>query len=141
MAQLCLRDPRHIPDYGLTYEIERALKRKKKIGHRSSQNKGKRKTHKWENRPTWQRIYNGAYQVSLRVSTLRAEDKPLDETIQQALQLSSIMSTVDNVPLVLCIHLHLCTQLTAKVLRGVCQARPQHKKQQCTKLMRCPTWR
>lgn len=56
----------------------------------------------------------------LRVLTLRAEDKSLNESIEEVLKLGSVVGTIDDVAIILGVKLCLCTQLAAKVLARVC---------------------
>ena len=59
-------------------------------------------------------------QHCLRVVTLGTENKLADESIQQVLKLVTLVSSVDDVAIVLIVTLSLSTQLTAKELSGIC---------------------
>lgn len=56
----------------------------------------------------------------LRVLTLRAEDKSLDEAIEEVLEFGGVVGAVDDVAVILGVKLGLGAQFTAKVLARVC---------------------
>ena len=57
--------------------------------------------------------------VCLGVTARGAEDELLDESVQQRLQLGSIVGTVNNVAVSLLVNFDLSTELATKVLGGV----------------------
>jgi hypothetical protein len=61
---------------------------------------------------------DATYQLGLGIAALRAQHKFLDEAKQKILKLCLVVAPVDDVAVLL--GLHLRPQLEAKVLRGIC---------------------